>query len=524
MSWTNTIADLTASKKMRHVQFLDSVMFQNGTDLPQSYDGTTVITTGGVFSLDDCPVGHYVANFKDRVQVCTEEGVLHSSSTPRFYLEYDALTVSFNVGAEITGTTSNAKGIIYNDRLSLPYDAQSANFTVGKLLTGGTSAATGKIVADTDAGATGTLILEDITGTFVDGETITDSNSTPGSATSNITTGATGTLELIGITGTFSNNEKLYDDGTTPGGADADGVGEYKVSWTDGYITTSIDLDSDKGKCTGMGVIGGLLLIFFERSFYTWNGSALQADPIVEIGCSSQESVAKADGVLFFANNTGVYATRGGYPQRISRFMQDFFDNMSSANYANIAGGSDGEHYFCSIGDVTINNKLIENTVLRYTIKSQEWAVLSYPERHTVYSKYIDGTTVKLVAGTDDGNVIQIDSTDTQDNFAATNAPIDYELDTRDIFEPFEGMSKTINDRIYVHSEDSSGAKLYYRVDSDDEADWKDIGEIKDLNQEFKGLDIDKYKKIRFRIAGRSIKGRMRVQAIEIPNIINNGY
>jgi hypothetical protein len=65
----------------------------------------------------------------------------------------------------------------------LNYDAQSANFSVGSVLTGGTSGATAIIVDDTDAGATGTLILKQVGGTFVDNETITDAAG--GSATAN---------------------------------------------------------------------------------------------------------------------------------------------------------------------------------------------------------------------------------------------------------------------------------------------------------------------------------------------------
>ncbi len=58
---------------------------------------------------------------------------------------------------------------------TLNYDAQSANFTAGAILTGGTSGATARIVADTDGGATGTLVLRDIVGAFVDNEALTDS-------------------------------------------------------------------------------------------------------------------------------------------------------------------------------------------------------------------------------------------------------------------------------------------------------------------------------------------------------------
>ena len=77
----------------------------------------------------------------------------------------------------------------FNPLITLAYDAQSANFTAGKQLTGGTSEATATIMKDTDAGSTGTLTLSNVSGTFQDNETITDDNSSPGSATVNGTAG-----------------------------------------------------------------------------------------------------------------------------------------------------------------------------------------------------------------------------------------------------------------------------------------------------------------------------------------------
>lgn len=59
-------------------------------------------------------------------------------------------------------------------RATLNYDTQTVNYTLGDILTGGTSGATGRIVFDADAGATGALSLQDVNGTFVDNEIITD--------------------------------------------------------------------------------------------------------------------------------------------------------------------------------------------------------------------------------------------------------------------------------------------------------------------------------------------------------------
>lgn len=57
---------------------------------------------------------------------------------------------------------------------ALNYDAETADFTENETLTGGTSGATATIVKVIDNGATGTLYLTDIAGTFEDDEAITD--------------------------------------------------------------------------------------------------------------------------------------------------------------------------------------------------------------------------------------------------------------------------------------------------------------------------------------------------------------
>lgn len=63
-----------------------------------------------------------------------------------------------------------------NNSARLDYDGQTVNFTIGETVTGGTSGATGVVQIDTDAGATGTLVLSSVTGTFQDDEALTGSS------------------------------------------------------------------------------------------------------------------------------------------------------------------------------------------------------------------------------------------------------------------------------------------------------------------------------------------------------------
>lgn len=75
------------------------------------------------------------------------------------------------------------KSVQANTLLQVDFDAQTGNFTIGLTVTGGTSGATGVIVEMYDAGTTGYLQLQTVSGTFRDNEIITDSST--GSATVN---------------------------------------------------------------------------------------------------------------------------------------------------------------------------------------------------------------------------------------------------------------------------------------------------------------------------------------------------
>lgn len=65
----------------------------------------------------------------------------------------------------------------------LNFDGQTVNFGIGDTITGGTSGAKGVLVEQTDAGATGTIILRNVTGDFVNNDVLTSSGTGDGDAT-----------------------------------------------------------------------------------------------------------------------------------------------------------------------------------------------------------------------------------------------------------------------------------------------------------------------------------------------------
>lgn len=135
----------------------------------------------------------------------------------------------------------------------LAYQTQTGNFTVGNVLTGGTSAATARIVADTDAGATGTLTLYDVVGTFANGETVTD-----GSGGSAVVNGA------ITNRNVQCNNLTIIPyDGQTVNYT----LGEVVTGGTSG-ATGTITTQSDSG-ATGTITVDSVTGIFVDNDVLT---------------------------------------------------------------------------------------------------------------------------------------------------------------------------------------------------------------------------------------------------------------
>ena len=168
--------------------------------------------------------------------------------------------------------------------------------------------------------------------------------------------------------GQFINvfKSRLYIAGTS---ANPDRVFFSSIPTIAGVITWSTTTDyldvnpADGMNITALANTGTLLLIFKERALYRWNGRATDADLVVDIGTTSQESVASRNGATYFFNPYGIWITDGGYPIRISKPIQRWIDAISSSYHDDVAGVCDDDHYYCSIGDVTVDGVLYSNVV-----------------------------------------------------------------------------------------------------------------------------------------------------------------
>jgi hypothetical protein len=279
--------------------------------------------------------------------------------------------------------------------------------------------------------------------------------------------------DKVHIAGVSGNLDTVYYSSIPTAGA---------ISWTSGNGSMQIEPYEGQGAITGLGKVPGYLLIFKERALKRWNGSSTFPDDLCNLGTPSQESVVNGKTTSFFFSSSykkaiGFYETNGETTRKISRAIQEVVEAISSSNYANIAGFSDGEVAFWSIGDIDYDGITYSNVVAFYHIESQSWALLSFPTEFKIFAPYIDGTTLKITGGNDDGEIIEL-FTGQKDNYTNnSNIPIEYAVQ----YHPFElgsrGRLKEVS-KIVPYVEEGLSCKLSMRVDN--ESGFREKGIIND--------------------------------------------
>lgn len=273
------------------------------------------------------------------------------------------------------------------------------------------------------------------------------------------------------------------------------------VTW-DTDVTTGdwIDISpSDGENITGLRRSKTALLVFKNNHIYRiYNINSSEPDPTINVGTYSQESIVDGKDGTYFHHPTGFYRYADGGIKEISKPIQDIIDNISASNYANIAGWEDGDHVYWALGDVTINGFTFVNLTVRYTISSEVWTHRTYPTQFLCSSKYNDGSTLFRLVGDNGGNIYKVNVGLDDDG-----TPISYSLIHR--YNNFDGTAsttKTLNKMMFLHDK-GAGANLSYQIENPILNEWKQLGQLKDVDSGFNTLHIEG-RKVRFRLQGFS--------------------
>lgn len=252
------------------------------------------------------------------------------------------------------------------------------------------------------------------------------------------------------------------------------------ITWN--QTTQYLDVNPEDGNnITGLAKVSNLLLIFKERAMYRWNGTSTDPDIVVDIGTTSQESIAQVKGTVYFFNPSGIFATNGGYPMEISRPIYNWIQGMSASYYTEVSGFGDEDHYYCNIGTTTVNGRTFTNTWLVYTISSQNWHVYTFADSFRFMTRYINSSSAVTYVGGDTGGDVQTLFSGNTDN----TAPIVYEYEAKDEDWGSNASTKCITE-LAVFMKQGLGGTVSI---SEDGKPYESVGKINNAVSIIKGIN-----------------------------------
>lgn len=236
---------------------------------------------------------------------------------------------------------------------------------------------------------------------------------------------------------------------------------------------------NDGDAITALENNGNRLLIFKNRSMYRWTYGQVDPDRIIGVGTSAQESVrTNFDlGVTFFANPRGIYAYTDNRPKLISRKIQPYIDAVS--DWTNVAAEVDRDHYYLSVGNITVGGRTYTNAIFVYNIPLDAWSIFTTFNRAQIFA--LMGTdftsTMPLTPffGSTNGRVYQYGSgtADKSDGSTLNNIVTEFRSKEYILSYPYTSQLSWLD----VFSDPSVETTVFYDLDRAD--DFKEIGQLK---------------------------------------------
>ncbi|HAV15347.1 MAG TPA: hypothetical protein DCX25_03380 [Candidatus Pacebacteria bacterium] len=230
--------------------------------------------------------------------------------------------------------------LIVHATSELAYQTQTVNYTVGDLITQAVSGATAVIVADVDGGATGTLHIAYVTGTFNNTNTITDQHT--GSAAPNIPTGLVTKTATYTTRALYSYIQDTFDelvqlDDTVPMSAQT----PTEFTLINGWF---IDDNSVKFLYGGALQTSGYDAVIQMIAFGGTYTPAINSD----IGKMVNDDTVDSGNLLHFNNTTKKWWVRWG-TQIASGSAMTLDGSGTGAGTTNVNGDITGEDLYANV-------------------------------------------------------------------------------------------------------------------------------------------------------------------------------
>jgi hypothetical protein len=280
----------------------------------------------------------------------------------------------------------------------------------------------------------------------------------------------------------------------------------------------AIEQEDGGGGITALEKVPGYLLIFKERTMKRWDGASTFPEDLINVGTPTQEAVCRGRGMVFFANQQGIWVTNGGYPKKISKPIQDLWDEIT--DYTEVYTYCDEDYVYIYVGDITLDGNTYNNVMFKYNIDSQTFDIYSYYNNFKFLTWYISSSLKVLIGGDDDGQALQIGTGYTD----YPSIPISYTWEPQEIDLGSRARLKEI-DSVFSYTENVNLGQLMYRSNSNRDLDWRSIRNITNDIEEIGDFKV-KGNVFNFKITGTTDSGQVKIKGIEFPsesiNIVEN--
>ena len=297
------------------------------------------------------------------------------------------------------------------------------------------------------------------------------------------------------------------------------------ISWTSGNGSLDVNPNDGENGITALETNGTILMVFKQNSLYRWDGFSTFANKVINVGTSSQESVALHDSgwVYFFGigkGGVGAYRTTGGYPQKISLNINKWFEAISASNYANVAGFCDDDHFSLYVGSVTVNNETYSNAIFVYTISTQSWHIEDRGFAYNVFATYRDSTDALTIVGGDTSGRIQTINSGNDD----IGSPINSECEFAPLVFTTRSRTKQLGG-ITAYATNFTGLQLLIKTD---QKDYAMLGDIKSTEQNFPspvdGSELFRGKRFFPKIVASNTSTPFQFDGFEFQDVMDEGF
>lgn len=292
------------------------------------------------------------------------------------------------------------------------------------------------------------------------------------------------------------------------------------ISWVSGAGSLQVNPNDGSNGITGLITTGTVELIFKRNTLYRWDGSSTFANQVISVGCPRQEAMANHDsGFVYFFGlgkaSVGAYRTSGGYPQKLSKNIERWFKAISPSYYDSVAAFCDDDHFYISVGTVTVDGSTYTNAWFVYTISMQVWHIESRATSFTVFTSYIDTTSALTTVGGNTAGSVETINSGTTDN----GTPISADVELGRLPISTRARTKMLS-TLTAYATYWKGINVFLRADN---GEYKSLGQMKSAEQNFKSFTV-RGKRIYPRITVINSHDAWQFDGFEINDVMDEGY